>query len=179
VAGQLELILGGDRSGKSRCAEKRVMESGMSRVYIATATVEDNEMAKRVRAHQRRRDTAKGDDRWKLIEEPIDLARTLRLAHDANTFILVDCLTLWLSNCLYAKCWKSQRAAFFALLPELTGRTVFVSNEVGLGVVPMGQISREFVDSSGLLHQELSRHCQRVTLMIAGMPMELESASSD
>ncbi len=170
---QLELILGGVRSGKSRLAERRAVESQKNKIYIATATGDDEEMARRIKQHQMRRQ--KGQD-WRLHEEPIHLADALLQCSDDSSCLLVDCLTLWLSNCLHAKCWEQERLALFSKLPDLSGRVIFVSNEVGLGVVPMGAISREFVDESGLLHQELAHCCQRVTFTVSGMPFELTAA---
>ncbi len=172
MSARLELILGGARSGKSRLAELRVNESSMKKIYIATATAQDKEMAERIELHQKRRELAAP---WQLIEEPLHLAGALRSMHSADSCILVDCLTLWLSNCLLAECWESEREQFFTALTQASGRIIFVSNEVGLGVVPMGQITRAFVDASGLLHQQLASHCDRVTMTVAGMSMELKS----
>jgi len=172
---RLELILGGARSGKSRLAEQRGNESSMKKIYIATAIAQDKEMAERIGLHQKRRGLASKDAPWQLVEEPLHLADVLRSVHSVDSCILVDCLTLWLSNCLLAECWESEREQFFAALQQASGRIIFVSNEVGLGVVPMGQITRAFVDSSGLLHQQLASHCDRVTMTVAGMGIELKS----
>ncbi len=175
MSAQLELLLGGARSGKSYQAEQRAIESNLDRIYVATATIEDEEMALRIKAHQERRKESEGAKTWKLIEEPLHLDDALQSVHGNSTCVLVDCLTLWISNCLHNKCWDSERAALLASLPGLTGRIIFVSNEVGMGIVPMGKISRDFVDASGSFHQELARHCQRVTMMIAGLPIDLKS----
>ena len=171
---QLELILGGARSGKSRSAEQRVLESGLKKVYIATATSNDEEMALRIEQHRHRRRGVSNDDKWHVIEEPIQLTNALMSVHGDDTCVLVDCLTLWLSNCLQIQSWESERNAFFSTLLDLSGRIIFVSNEVGLGIVPLGKLTREFVDASGLLHQELAEICQRVTLIVSGLGMELK-----
>ena len=164
-----ELILGGARSGKSRIAEQKAMQSGMQRVYIATGTAGDEEMANRIAHHKQSR----GDD-WQLVEEPIALAAALLKNSSTQTCILVDCLTLWLSNCLHRGCWEDQRQALIEMMPTLPGKVIFVSNEVGQGVVPMGELSRQFVDESGFLHQELAQLCDGVTFVAAGLPLQLK-----
>ena len=174
MSAQLELILGGARSGKSRLAEQRTIESGFLKAYIATATGDDEEMITRIAQHQARRKTTEGQSPWRLQEESIKLADALHKISNSKTCILVDCLTLWLSNCLHAQCWEHERSEFFSVIPELSGRIILVSNEVGLGVVPLGKISREFVDASGLLHQELAEYCQRVTFTVSGMSIDLK-----
>lgn len=168
----VELILGGARSGKSRLAEQRAHDSGLERVYIATATAGDSEMRARIEHHQQRRGSA-----WTLLETPIALAQTLRREHSPQRCIVVDCLTLWLSNCLHQHCWEQQHAALLAALPRLSGHLILVSNETGLGVVPMGELSRQFVDAAGFLHQRLAAVCQRVTLTVAGLPLELKPST--
>lgn len=165
-----ELILGGARSGKSTLAEQRAGQSGLELVCVATATAGDGEMASRIQHHQDRR-----GDEWTLLETPLSLADTLQREQAADRCILVDCLTLWLSNCLHEGCWAQQKALLLAALPELSGHIIFVSNETGLGVVPLGELSREFVDEAGFLHQELAQHCQQVTLTVAGLPLTLKN----
>ena len=91
---------------------------------------------------------------------------------------MVDCLTLWLSNCLHEDCWSSESAALLETLPELSGHVILVSNETGLGVVPMGELTRRFVDESGFLHQRVSQICQQVTLTVAGLPVSLKSSET-
>jgi adenosylcobinamide kinase/adenosylcobinamide-phosphate guanylyltransferase len=164
-----ELILGGARSGKSTLAEERARRSGLELVYVATATAGDTEMSARIRHHQRRR-----GDAWTLVETPLDLADSLRRHRDVRRCIVVDCLTLWLNNCLQHNCWEAQRVALLDALPELAGHIILVSNETGLGVVPMGELSRRFVDEAGFLHQQLAALCQRVTLTVAGLPLVLK-----
>lgn len=164
-----QLILGGARSGKSRLAEQRACASGKRLLYVATAEAGDGEMVERIRQHQVRRQSD-----WLLLEEPIKLAQVLSKNSSDNTCILVDCLTLWLSNCLHRACWEVESQALLTQLPELPGEIIFVSNETGMGVVPMGGLSREFVDQSGFFHQQLAQLCHRVTLTVAGLPAELK-----
>jgi len=169
-----ELILGGARSGKSTLAEQRALQSGLELVYVATATAGDSEMTARIRHHQQRR-----GDAWALVEAPLNLADALRQQHGEPRCIVVDCLTLWLSNCLHHECWEAQKRALLDALPHLSGHIIFVSNETGLGVVPMGELSRRFVDEAGFLHQQLAALCQRVTLTVAGLPLVLKEAQGE
>ena len=165
-----ELILGGARSGKSALAEQRAKASGLELVYVATAAAGDSEMSRRIQHHQERR-----GGEWILVEEPLNLAGALRQHQASGRCIVVDCLTLWLSNCLHQENWIQQKEALFHALHELSGHIVLVSNETGLGVVPMGELSRQFVDEAGFLHQQLAALCQQVTLTVAGLPMSLKS----
>ena len=166
-----QLILGGARSGKSRLAEQRARASGKRLIYLATATAGDGQMAQRIATHQQRR-----DEQWQLVEEPLQLAQTLGRYNSSEYCILVDCLTLWLSNCLHHNCWPQQREALLQTLPELHCQLILVSNEVGSGIVPLGELSRQFADQSGFLHQALAGLCHRVTLTVAGLPLELKTA---
>ena len=172
MTGQRELILGGARSGKSRLAEQRALASQKQCVYIATAAALDDEMAQRIVRHQASRGA-----QWRTVEEQTSLAGCLRREADEGRCIVVDCLTLWLSNCLHAQCWESERSALLELLPALPGRVILVSNETGLGVVPMGELSRQFVDEAGFLHQDLAAVCDEVTLTVAGLPLSLKPGS--
>ena len=165
-----ELILGGARSGKSKLAEQRARDSGLERVYVATATAEDREMSARIVQHQQHRGAG-----WLLVEEPVSLAAALREHQAENRCLVVDCLTLWLSNCLHQGCWEQQQLALLDTLPQLCGHIVLVSNETGLGVVPMGELSRQFVDEAGFLHQRLAQLANQVTLTVAGLPLALKS----
>lgn len=165
-----ELILGGARSGKSTLAEQRARASGLELVYVATATAEDGEMSKRIRHHRERRGSG-----WLLVEEPLALADVLLEHQGPGRCILVDCLTLWLSNCLHHDCWEAQRSLLLKTLPDLSGCQILVSNETGLGVVPMGELSRRFVDEAGMLHQQLAQLCHQVTMTVAGLPVILKS----
>lgn len=168
----LELILGGARSGKSRLAEQRAVASGKQRYYVATAQAGDAEMAERIRLHRQQRDA-----QWLLLEEPLALAQVLRDHASADACILVDCLTLWLSNLLHHQDgahFERERDALLAVLPELRGHIILVMNTVGMGVVPLGELSRQFVDRSGFLEQAVAALCDRVTLTVAGLPMTLK-----
>jgi len=168
----IELILGGARSGKSRHAEQQALASGLPVTCIVTAEALDAEMAERIANHQRQRPAG-----WQLVEEPRQLAAVLQQQAAAQRCLLVDCLTLWLSNLLDDPAqWQQQRQALLQVLPQLPGRILLVSNETGLGVVPMGQLTREFVDQAGWLHQQLAQISQRVTFCVAGLPMILKDS---
>ena len=175
------LVLGGARSGKSLAAENRALDLVQSYlgqntkaplVYIATGWVGDDEMAQRVALHHTRR-----KERWALIEEQTALADVVLNCIKAtpNAVILVDCLTSWISNCLHHNCWSDQRERFLALLDKHAISIVMVGNEVGSGIVPLGELSRTFVDESGRLNQELATLCDEVTLVVAGLSLPLKS----
>lgn len=169
-----ELILGGARSGKSRLAEKLAADSGLAVTYIATSQALDGEMSSRIRQHRERRPAD-----WALIEEPIELARVLRESANAERCLLVDCLTLWLTNLLMLEDdarLLAEREALLNCLGHLPGRIILVSNESGLGVVPMGELTRRYVDEAGWLHQAIAERCQRVVFTVAGLPMLLKGA---
>jgi len=162
------LILGGIRSGKSRLAENIAKESGLAVTYIATATAQDDSMQQRIDRHRADRPKA-----WSLIEEPYKLAATLQKEARADHFLLVDCLTLWLTNLLLLNDntrLEQELQALQLCLPTLPGDIVLVSNETGLGVVPMGELSRRFCDEAGFLHQNLAQICDQVILTVAGLP---------
>ena len=170
----LELILGGARSGKSALAEQRAIASTLEVCYLATAEALDGEMQTRIAHHRERRPA-----HWRTIEEPLELAATLQAEARAGQLILVDCLTLWLSNLLISAesdeaLFMEQRAALLEVLPGLPGHTILVSNEVGMGIVPMGELSRRFVDEAGWLNQAVAERCQRVTFVAAGLPLVLK-----
>jgi adenosylcobinamide kinase/adenosylcobinamide-phosphate guanylyltransferase len=170
-----QLILGGARSGKSRLAEKLASDSGYDVIYIATSQPLDGEMNQRVIAHRQRR-----PEQWGLIEEPIELARVLRENAGENRCLLVDCLTLWLTNLLMlddAQRLNQERDALLEGLAGLPGEIIFVSNETGMGVVPLGELTRRYVDEAGWLHQSLAEQCQRVVLTVAGLPMTLKGSA--
>lgn len=171
------LILGGARSGKSRYAEERAKKNALanhqSLVYVATAEVKsDTEMKSRIILHQQRRDSS-----WRLIEEPLHLAAILDEA-TAQQCVLIDCLTLWLTNALMNDRWGEVKTALLLSLKNTSASVFFVSNEVGSGVVPMGELSRQFVDEAGCLHQELAELCEQVTLVVAGLPLSLKASVS-
>jgi adenosylcobinamide kinase/adenosylcobinamide-phosphate guanylyltransferase len=166
------LILGGARSGKSALAERIATETARDVVYIATAERLDDEMSRRIEHHRARRPA-----RWTSIEEPLELARVLREHAREDRCVLVDCLSLWLSNLLGhadAARFEHERDALLATLPDVPGEIVLVSNEVGLGVVPLGELTRRFVDEAGRLHQALALQCERVVFVAAGLPFALK-----
>lgn len=170
-----QLILGGARSGKSALAERLVTQTGLSRVYIATSQALDGEMQKRIDLHRQQR-----GENWLLVEEPLDLAKVLAEHATSDKAILVDCLTLWITNCLLAEdsdSWPRQRQALLDFVARCEHQIVFVSNEVGQGVVPMDALSRKFVDESGRLHQALATLCQRVVFVTAGLPQVLKGTA--
>jgi len=170
------LILGGARSGKSALAERFADDSGCEPIYVATAQAGDEEMAARIAHHRARRSA-----QWRCVEEPVHLAEILRENARAERCILVDCLTLWLSNLLGdadAGCFERERRALLELLPHLPGQIVLVSNEVGLGIVPMGALARRFVDEAGRLHQSVAAVSERVLFVAAGLPVVLKGTMS-
>lgn len=169
------LILGGARSGKSALAERLAHESGHPVTYIATAQAHDAEMAARIAHHRAGRPSY-----WECVEEPLALAEALHAHARPGHCVLVDCLTLWLSNLLGAgddARLEHERDALLTALPTLTGQVLLVSNEVGLGVVPLGELTRRFVDEAGRLHQALAVHCERVLFVAAGLPLTLKNES--
>jgi len=170
------LILGGARSGKSSFAEKKVIElsaeTKTALTYVATAEAGDDEMARRIERHQESRN-ANHSASWTLIEEPLNLADVLNTASE-NDCILIDCLTLWLSNCLHHEQWPQQRAAFIDSINNCPASVTMVSNEVGQGIVPLGKLSRDFVEQSGWLHQELAQLCDNVSFIVAGLQSKLK-----
>jgi adenosylcobinamide kinase/adenosylcobinamide-phosphate guanylyltransferase len=164
-----ELILGGVRSGKSRLAESRARQGLCEVVYLATARASDDEgLQQRIREHRKRRPA-----QWKLVEEPIGLGAALGLHAADHRCVLVECLTLWLTNLLCAPdpgLFARERESFMESLPRLPGHIILVSNETGLGIVPLGEITRRFVDEAGRMHQELAKICDRVIFTVAGLP---------
>ncbi len=169
----VELILGGARSGKSRLAEQRALASGKQLFYIATAMVGDDEMAQRVQMHQDNRSST-----FTVVETPISLAETLRERQAEQHCLVVDCLTLWQSNCMAEEVWQRERQALLEALPTLSGHVILISNETGMGVVPMGELTRRFVDEAGWLHQSLAALSEQVTLTVAGLPLQLKPTAA-
>lgn len=166
------LVLGGVKSGKSRLAERLARESGLAVTYVATAKPSDDEMLARIDAHRARRPAD-----WGLIEEPISLNQTLRAEAATGRCVLVECLTLWLANLLWAEDeprleWELE--ALPRLLPTLPGRVIFVGNETNLGVIPANAMARRFCDLAGALHQRLAARCDAVYFTAAGLPLTLK-----
>ena len=184
-----ELILGGQKSGKSRRAELLARDwllqsSDHRAVFLATAQPWDDEMRQRIARHQS--DRAARVPRMQTLEEPRDVAGALAQHSAPDTLIVVDCLTLWLPHWLFqqdekieqkealAPDWSAQAALFFETLASAPGPVVLVGNEIGLGVIPLGREVRAFVDALGLLNQQAAQACERVTLMAAGLPLTLK-----
>ncbi|MFD1711223.1 bifunctional adenosylcobinamide kinase/adenosylcobinamide-phosphate guanylyltransferase [Ottowia sp. GY511] len=189
---QREFILGGQKSGKSRRAEQLAADwlaaDGAHRaVLIATAQAHDDEMRARIRRHQQ--DRAARVPALHTVEAPRELAAALAECSRADTLVVVDCLTLWLThwlmphadtaseqNTVLAHGWTAQEAHFFEALGAAPGPVVLVGNEIGLGVIPLGREVRAFVDALGALNQRVAAACDRVTLMVAGCPLALKGS---
>jgi adenosylcobinamide kinase/adenosylcobinamide-phosphate guanylyltransferase len=167
-----ELILGGARSGKSALAERIAAESGLDVIYIATATAGDSEMAERITHHRARRPAS-----WELVEAPLHLAAALQSAAAPQRCLLVDCLTLWLNNLIIDEArFQQERSALLETLSDMPGRVILVSNEVGMGIVPLGELTRRYCDEAGRLHQALAQLCDRVVFVAAGLPLVLKGS---
>lgn len=192
----IHLILGGARSGKSAYAEKLAIESGLPVTYIATAQIYDDEFKVRVQHHKDRR-----PENWKIVEEPHFLSTALlaNIHEDSRLtgtpkaepvllkqYVIVDCLTLWLAQCICPEClpaegmdWPAQREAFLAQLKlfqdnNFQGHLILVSNEVGMGIVPLGEINRQFQDEQGRLNQAVAQIANQVSFIAAGLPLQLK-----
>jgi len=179
----LHLILGGTRSGKSRHAEILARAAQTPVTYIATARGGDAEMAARIEHHRAHRPAE-----WTTVEAPVELAAALRMTCVSDQTVIVDCLTLWLTNLLFDEHqaepatglitppprFERERAALLKALPLLPGNVIVVSNEIGFGVIPLGAMTRFFADEMGRLNQAVASLAQRVTLTVAGLPMELK-----
>ena len=164
------LVLGGARSGKSTFAEARVATSGLAQVYLATATAGDAEMAERIARHRARRGPA-----WRVVEEPLDLIDALDRSAARESAVLVDCLTLWLSNLMHAgRDVDHEAARLVAWLATAPGHVVLVSNEVGLGLVPETALGRSFRDAQGRLNQQVAAAAAEVAFVAAGLPLWLK-----
>lgn len=166
------LILGGVKSGKSRLAEQRAMNSNLAVCYIATARADDKEMQQRIALHQQQRPT-----HWTTVEVPLNLASALQQQDDTDKCFLVDCLTLWLTNLLLAddeNLLNTETQRLLETLPTLQADIILVSNETSMGIVPMGELTRRFCDEAGRLHQQLAIQMDNVILTVAGLPHALK-----
>lgn len=162
------LITGGARSGKSRIAEDWILGYGAHPVYIATAEARDAEMEERIAAHRARR-----GDSWTTRAEPLDLLGALSETDGAPR--LVDCLTLWLSNMLEAdRDWQAEARALADAIPAQQSPVVFVTNEVGLGIIPETRLGREFRDAQGWLNQAIAAQVDEVYLAVSGYPLKVK-----
>ena len=170
MAQEITFVLGGARSGKSEFAESLVLKSGLNPVYLATGRAFDDEMIDRIEAHQNRR-----GEEWITVEEPLALVDALSQSSFEGRIILVDCLTLWVTNLMMAGANVGRESkALGAHIRDMPVPAVFVSNEVGQGVIPENKMAREFVDLSGLVHQEIARVANHVYFVTAGLPHKLK-----
>ncbi|MDR7144643.1 bifunctional adenosylcobinamide kinase/adenosylcobinamide-phosphate guanylyltransferase [Rhizobium sp. BE258] len=163
-------VLGGARSGKSRFAEQLITDSGLERHYVATGRAWDDEMRARIAAHR--------DDRgpsWTTHEEPLQLVDCLSAIDSEGRAILVDCLTLWVTNLMMGeRDMAAESANLAAWLPKARARLVLVSNEVGLGIVPENRMARDFRDHAGRLHQMIAASAADVYFIAAGLPLKMK-----
>jgi len=179
----IHLVIGGTRSGKSRYAEEQVLKMSennklfinKSVVYVATATAGDDEMSERIKYHQQSR-----PNQWELIEEPLFLSSVINSQKNNQPILIIECMTLWLSNWLcredknqVSSQWLDEKNSFLSALKDSLLDIVIVSNEVGSGIVPMGELSRQFADQAGWLNQDLAKIADKVTLVVAGCPIEI------
>ncbi|MEX8194427.1 bifunctional adenosylcobinamide kinase/adenosylcobinamide-phosphate guanylyltransferase [Comamonas guangdongensis] len=184
-----QFILGGQKSGKSRRAEMLARQWLLAdprheAALVATGQAWDAEMRERIARHQR--DRAERVPGMQTIEEPLDLAGMVRAHSTAQRLLVIDCLTLWLTNWLMpveeglesktppGETWQAQAALFLKALQQAPGPVILVGNEIGLGVIPLGAEVRAFVDALGTLNQQAALACERVTLMAAGLPLQLK-----
>ena len=171
--GQKTLVLGGIRSGKTALAEQTAAATGSKVVYVATATAGDEEMAQRIERHRALR-----PDDWGLAEEPVSLGQALMQHRDTDKppCLLVDSMSLWLSNLLAAgdETLQRERVAFLEGVQNYPGEVVIVSNEVGLGIIGMDALTRRFCDELGRLNQDLASECHHVVMSVAGLPVVLK-----
>ncbi|QOF81311.1 bifunctional adenosylcobinamide kinase/adenosylcobinamide-phosphate guanylyltransferase [Variovorax sp. 38R] len=187
-----EFILGGQKSGKSRRAEQRAADwlaaapTSRRAVLIATAQAHDDEMRDRIARHQS--DRAERVPGLQTLEEPIELARAIVTQSAPDTLVVVDCLTLWLTNLLMplriegaavvTRTPSAHATLLLIALREARGPVVLVGNEIGLGVIPLGRETRAFVDVLGRLNQDVAAACHRATLMVAGLPLTLKAPAA-
>lgn len=166
----ITFILGGARSGKSSFAEGLIKASGMDAIYLATGSAWDDEMSERIGLHKKQRGSF-----WTTIEEPLDLVGQLESLCAANKAVLVDCLTLWLTNLMMAeRDIKNETSRLIAAMAGLEGSVVLVSNEVGLGIVPENRMARDFRDHAGRLHQAVAGAAATVYFVAAGLPLKMK-----
>ncbi len=162
------LVTGGARSGKSAYAEALALRSGLPTTYIATARPGDDEMRARIAVHRNRRPGA-----WRTVECPIALADALHTESAEGSCLIVDCLTLWMANLAPGEI-AAERERLAHAIEAAAGLLVIVSNELGSGVVPLGETARAFVDAHGMTNQRVAAVCERVTLMVCGIPLRVK-----
>lgn len=168
--GHVTLVLGGARSGKSGFSERLAKESGLERHYIATGQAYDDEMRQRIALHR-----ADRGDGWTTHEKPLDLVEQLGAIDEPGRVVLVDCLTLWITNLMMdGRDVDAAGAALVRQFENLSGRLLLVSNEVGLGIVPDNRMAREFRDHAGRLHQRIAAVADEVFFIAAGLPLKMK-----
>jgi adenosylcobinamide kinase / adenosylcobinamide-phosphate guanylyltransferase len=168
------LVLGGARSGKSAYAQSLAESYGSERLYLATAAAGDEEMAARIGRHQ-----ADRGEGWVTIEEPLEVASALLAHARAGRVVVVDCLTLWLSNLMLAGRDPGPAVAALAgAIGGIAGPTILVSNEVGMGLVPDHKLGREFRDWQGRTNREIGAACDAVIFVAAGLPLQLKPSTT-
>lgn len=175
-----ELIIGGARSGKSALALQRAHDSSKSVTFVATAQALDAEMSERIARHRGERPKT-----WMTVESPLQLAETLAEVDAKDRFVIVDCLTLWLSNIMCSTTEDNSPSnelvcseycdALIGALEKFSGDIVLITNEVGMGIVPDNVLARRFRDEQGRLNQQVARICERVTLVVAGIPISIKT----
>jgi adenosylcobinamide kinase/adenosylcobinamide-phosphate guanylyltransferase len=164
------LILGGARSGKTSYALAVAENAGLQKCMIVTATADDQEMKDRIALHRAERSAD-----WRVVEEAQDLCGALRGLVLPERVVVVDCLTLWLSNLFFAqKDWAAETAALSSLIERPGGDVILVSNEIGFGLAPINDLGRAFRDAHGRMNQSVAKACNQVTLVVAGLPMALK-----
>lgn len=169
-ARRISFVLGGARSGKSRFSENLALESGLLRHYVATSQIFDEEMRARITQHREQR-----GEGWVTHEEPLRLSEVLRDVARPDRIVLVDCLTLWVTNLMMAEAdVEGEGTALVDSLAQLSGPVIFVSNEVGLGIVPDNRMARAFRDHAGRLHQHLAAAADEVFFVAAGLPLKMK-----
>lgn len=187
---QRTLVFGGARSGKSAHAEKLAAAAGKPVVYVATAAAGDDEMAARIDMHRRQRHAQHAD--WHTVEEQVALGQAMLRNSTPDNVVLIDCLTVWLANLLFSAQgdypeigriapparFEQERRNFLQALAQVPGEVVLVSNEVGMGIVPQGAVSRWFVDEAGRLNQAVAALCDHVQLVAAGLPLVLKGRAA-
>ncbi|SFG96082.1 bifunctional adenosylcobinamide kinase/adenosylcobinamide-phosphate guanylyltransferase [Neptunomonas qingdaonensis] len=170
----IRFILGGARSGKSRYAEQLASASGKEVIYIATAQAYDDEMKARILQHKKQR-----PQEWRCIEESMNIDQVLSDNSSVTNCILIDCLTLWLTNLLCENCdVTTAKQVFMEVLRQSESDIILVSNETGMGVVPMGELTRRYCDEGGWLHQDIAALADEVVLMVAGIPLVIKGPPS-
>lgn len=170
LSGKTALVLGGARSGKSAFSERLAEATGLERHYIATGRAYDDEMRERIARHQDDRGTS-----WITHEQPVELFHALRAIDMPGRVVLVDCLTLWVTNLMMqGDDIPARSAELTAQLSSFQAKIIFVSNEVGLGIVPENKMAREFRDHAGRLHQQIAAVTDEVFFVAAGLPLRMK-----